>query len=1036
MIKQRPLLITAVVFLVVLAVGLAFINIETSRNITKHKRLATDIAVSKSYTIRQQLDRSLSSTFALASILRQEDNWEIHDFNSLAADIIGSYKGISSLQLAPNGVILQTYPLEGTEDTIGHDILKGHNMHIEALEPGRLMLTGPFDIQGSSTMVGRLPVFVSDAKTGEEEFWGFTLVLIRLDDFLSTLDLETLTEGGHDYELYQINPDTGEKQVLARSSKTELEDPVSFGFKVPNGKWTLAIMHRGGWYSKPALLFNVFLAVLVSILVSGLTYTVLSQTDVLKREVKQRTKELERRKRAEKALSREARVNVALAEVSKSLISSASLDDISHLVIEHAKRLTDSDFGYIGYVDPQKGHLVSPTNTMDNCDTYKAHDKDLVFKEFTELWELLLENQESLLTNSPIDDLRFSGNPQGHIPARRFISVPALVGDVLLGQVTLANSERDYTEQDLKLVEHLASTYAVAIQRKRTEETIERKLDFEKIISIISSRFVGISDIEDSINASLGNIGKLSGASRAYLFLFREDKTTIDNTHEWCAEGVNQQIDNLQNLNPKMFPGLITKIRKGEVIHIGDVSKMPAEAKDEIEKLTSPDIKSLLIMPLHIKGKPAGFLGFDNAIKTGRWSFEELTLLRISSEIIGSALERKQAKEALLQEKQKLDDVTGSVNCGLLLLDDQAKVAYVNRVAEEWFGSFHQINGEFCWKLFKLKDPEKECAALEVLRTGKTVRSETFIKAINGEDKFFYVVASPMKDSDGKICQITEVVVDITKNKRAEKALKKYSEELEYKITELEDANKEIMRLTNIKSQFVSQVAHDLRTPMTPIITLLPIVERHVEDPKMKRHLTIMIENAKYLNSLVVDTLTLSRLESGTVEYNFSPADIKSLIEKTIMENEPVLKENDIEIETVLPEKLPLAYVYELGVKEVLQNLISNAIKHTPRGGKLTFGVKEVLNYLQVQVKDTGIGIEKKIQEKVFDEFFKADTSRHERSAGLGLAICKRIIDKHNGRIWVESMGLDKGSSFYFTIPIFRSHFKSEAMESLPESSK
>ena len=135
--------------------------------------------------------------------------------------------------------------------------------------------------------------------------------------------------------------------------------------------------------------------------------------------------------------------------------------------------------------------------------------------------------------------------------------------------------------------------------------------------------------------------------------------------------------------------------------------------------------------------------------------------------------ERKLAEEALLREKEMLDNVARHANCGLLLLDEETKVTYANRLAEEWFGSLHQIRGKHCWEIFKLEEPENECAALEVLRTGRTVRSDSFRKLFDREERFFYIVASPVKDDRGRVCQITEIIVDITERKQAEEALQR-----------------------------------------------------------------------------------------------------------------------------------------------------------------------------------------------------------------------------------------------------------------------
>jgi len=172
-----------------------------------------------------------------------------------------------------------------------------------------------------------------------------------------------------------------------------------------------------------------------------------------------------------------------------------------------------------------------------------------------------------------------------------------------------------------KLAKNKQAKVAMDITERRwAGEAIKRRLAFEETIAHISSRFVGFSNIDGAINDSLADVGTLSQASRAYIFLFREEGTMMDNTHEWCAEGMSPQMANLQNLPCDMFLRWMTKLRNGEVIHIKDVSKMPAEAKNAKEILESQDLKSLLVLPLYIGGEPAGFLGLDNAAKTGKGS--------------------------------------------------------------------------------------------------------------------------------------------------------------------------------------------------------------------------------------------------------------------------------------------------------------------------------------------------------------------------------------------------------------------------------
>jgi diguanylate cyclase (GGDEF)-like protein len=188
------------------------------------------------------------------------------------------------------------------------------------------------------------------------------------------------------------------------------------------------------------------------------------------REARERTE----RKRAEEALEWELKFNTAIADLASALLAEHlfSIDEISNLVLEHARKLTKSIFGYVGYIDQDTKRLVSVTLTKDIWDKCNVKDKAFVFEKFSGLWGWVLNNKQPLLTNSPSEDPRSTGIPPGHIPINRFLSAPAMIGENLVGQIALANSERDYTERDLSFIIRLASLYAIAVQRKWSEEKL------------------------------------------------------------------------------------------------------------------------------------------------------------------------------------------------------------------------------------------------------------------------------------------------------------------------------------------------------------------------------------------------------------------------------------------------------------------------------------------------------------------------------------------------------------------------------------
>ena len=169
----------------------------------------------------------------------------------------------------------------------------------------------------------------------------------------------------------------------------------------------------------------------------------------------------------------EADYNRHKTELSVELLQLTTIDDVCASVLRHGRELTGSRHGFVAYIDPQTGWMISPTMTRDIWEECRVPDKDIVFKHFVGLWGWVLQHRTSVLCNDLPADPRATGAPAGHIPIRRFLSAPVLLGDELMGQVALANSERDYTQKDLLLVERFAHLLGLTLQRLRIEQTRE-----------------------------------------------------------------------------------------------------------------------------------------------------------------------------------------------------------------------------------------------------------------------------------------------------------------------------------------------------------------------------------------------------------------------------------------------------------------------------------------------------------------------------------------------------------------------------------
>jgi len=264
-------------------------------------------------------------------------------------------------------------------------------------------------------------------------------------------------------------------------------------------------------------------------------------------------------------------------------------------------------------------------------------------------------------------------------------------------------------------------------------------------------------------------------------------------------------------------------------------------------------------------------------------------------------------------------------------------------------------------------------------------------------------------------------LIDITDRKKAEEELKKASELLHVVNQELErkvkERTSEIKNLLKQKDEFISQLGHDLKTPLSVIMNVLPMIQDEAKKPNVKEDCKVAIRNVDYIKNLVTETLKIAELSSPNTKFDMKETNLLEIVDNAIIDNQLVLDKKNIKIENMIDEKITVR-ADDLRIKEVFNNLITNAVRYTPDDqGIIAIDAKKDRDYVTISVRDTGIGLTEEKLGHIFDEFYKADESRHDLGgSGLGLSICKRIIEKHGGKIWVESPGPRMGSTFYFTL--------------------
>lgn len=303
-------------------------------------------------------------------------------------------------------------------------------------------------------------------------------------------------------------------------------------------------------------------------------------------------------------------------------------------------------------------------------------------------------------------------------------------------------------------------------------------------------------------------------------------------------------------------------------------------------------------------------------------------------------------------------------------------------------------------------------------RTLRVTQKEIWMKRKDGSVFPSLLSGGSLFDENGKVVGRTVALMDLTENYNTKEKLEKNEQQLRYQYEQLQ-------KLSSLKDDFLTMITHELKTPLVPIkgyIDILTTEKLGTLNPEQQKRLEIIKSSTNSLLKLISDLLDAQKLELGLLKMNKDIHDLSEIIKNTVNKMKPSTDKKAITVTTQLEDSLPF-YCDHVRIEQVISNLINNSIDFCePNVGRIDISLKNEGNVAKIVVKDNGIGIIKESLDKIFVKFYQVDTSttREHGGTGIGLSVCKGIVEGHGGRIWAESEGRNKGTEMHILLPKFR----------------